>query len=424
MSDFDSKSLGEKLGEELKGKLDLAAKAIEEKNEGRVNDLKSEIDTLSKKWKEEVEKMPEMQKQLDNISSKLATAEKELGNKAGATSKTAAQILKDSFDEDRKLFEQHQAHGTGLGTKSYELKAVADMTFASNVTQTAAAVVDRQYIPGIFDNVRRRERIRQFIPFGTMIGDKVVYRKESGTGEGTVVTVDGAGSKPQLDKDIITAVAPAVKIAAYSKISEEMLTDLDFVSSFVTFQMTEDVYDKEDQQLLYGTGGTGPQQIEGLSVASGVLTAANLPSGLTLSNVDHKIDAIIAAAATLAASNYVADTILVHPVDMYDIMLLKDTADGQYLNRINFTTDGRLVIAGLVVGQSTAITQGQFLVANMARAAQGFQRAGLSVRFYDQNEDDAIKNLVTIVIEERLALAIGRPSGIFYDAYADVTAAT
>ena len=257
-----------------------------------------------------------------------------------------------------------------------------------------------------------------------MIGDKVVYRKESGTGEGTVVTVDGAGSKPQLDKDIITAVAPAVKIAAYSKISEEMLTDLDFVSSFVTFQMTEDVYDKEDQQLLYGTGGTGPQQIEGLSVASGVLTAANLPSGLTLSNVDHKIDAIIAAAATLAASNYVADTILVHPVDMYDIMLLKDTADGQYLNRINFTTDGRLVIAGLVVGQSTAVTQGQFLVANMARAAQGFQRAGLSVRFYDQNEDDAIKNLVTIVIEERLALAIGRPSGIFYDSFADVVAAT
>ena len=160
MSDFDSKSLGEKLGEELKGKLDLAAKAIEERNEGRVNDLKSEIDTLSKKWKEEVEKMPEMQKQLDNISSKLATAEKELGNKAGAISKTAAQILKDSFEEDRRLFEQHQAHGTGLGTKSYELKTVGDMTFASNVTQTAAAAVDRQYIPGIFDNVRRRERIR------------------------------------------------------------------------------------------------------------------------------------------------------------------------------------------------------------------------------------------------------------------------
>lgn len=415
-------NLGVKLGEELKGKFDEYAKAAEEKNEGRLKDLKSEIKNIGEKMQGEIEKMPEMQKQLNDISTKLEKTEKELGSRTRAIGQVAHQNLLDAFKEDEELFSKRQANGNGLANKSYELKTVGAMTFGTNVTQSAAAIVDRQYTPGIFDNVRRRNRIRSVIPFGTMTGDKIVYRVENGTGEGTIGTTDEGTAKDQVDKDAIVKVAPAIKIAAYTKMSEEMLTDLDFVSSWVVHQVTEDVYDKEDQQLLYGTGGSGPNQIEGLTAGS-VLTAANLPTGITLSNVDHKIDAIIAAYATLAANEYLANTVLINPVDMYDIMLLKET-QGDYLKRINFTTDGRLVIGGLVAYESTAVTAANFLVADMPRAAMGYQRAGLSVRFFDQNEDDAIKNLVTVVIEERLALAIPRPGAIFYDSYADVIAAT
>ena len=38
------------------------------------------------------------------------------------------------------------------------------------------------------------------------------------------------------------------------------------------------------------------------------------------------------------------------------------------------------------------------------------KNAGVTVDIANQNEDDFIKNLITILIEERLALAVRRPS--------------
>ena len=51
------------------------------------------------------------------------------------------------------------------------------------------------------------------------------------------------------------------------------------------------------------------------------------------------------------------------------------------------------------------------------------QRAGVSVRFYDQNEDDAIKNMVTVVIEERITIVAGRADYLYYGDFSDARAA-
>jgi len=169
--------------------------------------------------------------------------------------------------------------------------------------------------------------------------------------------------------------------------------------------------------LLFGSGTGTPTQLEGLTSRSGVLDATDVSiSGLTAA---QKVDAIIAACSALAAQEYMPDTIMLNPQDVYDIMLLK-ASDNDYLQRINFTTDGRLVIKGIVVFETTAMTAGNFLVGEMSRAAQMFQREGLSVRFFDQDQDNAVKNLITVVIEERIALAVPYEDAIFYDSFADV----
>jgi hypothetical protein len=51
------------------------------------------------------------------------------------------------------------------------------------------------------------------------------------------------------------------------------------------------------------------------------------------------------------------------------------------------------------------------------------QRAGVSVRFYDQNEDDAIKNMVTVVIEERVAVVADRADRLIYGDFSDARTA-
>jgi hypothetical protein len=45
-------------------------------------------------------------------------------------------------------------------------------------------------------------------------------------------------------------------------------------------------------------------------------------------------------------------------------------------------------------------------------------RKGTSVRFFDQDQDNAIKNLVTVVIEKRLAMPVYFPGSIIRGAFA------
>lgn len=399
----------------LKGQLADMEKNLAEKNEGRVKEIKGELENTLNAYKAEVEKVGgERQKQLDAIEIELKKYKTQGASAAEAMGKTAVQVLAEKFAKDEESFKNRE--NGNLKHKSFEMKAAATMTFGASTTGT---VVDRQYIPGIFGTVRRRDRIRNLLNQGVMSGDAIEYVVQTG-GEGGANNVDEGGSKPLTDKDIALKTAPARKIAHHIRVSDELLNDLNGLAAFLTFQGTEDVYDKEDQQLLFGTGSGTPTQLEGLTVGSGLLTAAN--TSLTGVTNPQKVDAVIAAMEALSANEYMADTIIMNPADVYGIQVLKGS-DSDYLRRVNFTTDGRLVIGGIPVAVSTAMSSGSFLAAELNRAAVMYQREGLSVRFFDQDQNNAILNLVTVVIEERVALAKPYQNAIFFDTFADVITA-
>jgi len=399
------------LSTEVKNKIAEVEKNLKEGNEGRVKELRGEIETLANKWQEAASKNEEAQKQLDELSTKFEKLKREGAGAAKAHTMTAQEFLLKEMEKDEEAFKAFRENKRNAPKMAY--KAAGTMTFGTNTT---GVVVDRTYLPGISGDVRRRNRVRQILGQGTMTGDALQYVVQSG-GEGGANNVDEGGTKPATDKDIVLKSAPARKIAHHIRISDELLNDLPAISSFLTFQGSQDVYDKEDQQLLFGSGTGTPTQLEGLTARSGVLDATDVSiSGLTAA---QKVDAIIAACSALAAQEYMPDTIMLNPQDVYDIMLLK-ASDNDYLQRINFTTDGRLVIKGIVVFETTAMAAGNFLVGEMSRAAQMFQREGLSVRFFDQDQDNAVKNLITVVIEERIALAVPYEDAIFYDSFADV----
>jgi HK97 family phage major capsid protein len=66
-----------------------------------------------------------------------------------------------------------------------------------------------------------------------------------------------------------------------------------------------------------------------------------------------------------------------------------------------------------VVG-TPAITQGTFLVGAFRTAAQLFDRWDATVLISTENADDFVKNLCTILAEERVALAVKRPTAFIY----------
>jgi HK97 family phage major capsid protein len=71
---------------------------------------------------------------------------------------------------------------------------------------------------------------------------------------------------------------------------------------------------------------------------------------------------------------------------------------------------------------NTAVTLGDFLVGDFASGVQLFDRLQANIRFFEQDEDNATKNLVTVVAEERLALPIYRPTAFIYGNFATALA--
>ena len=64
--------------------------------------------------------------------------------------------------------------------------------------------------------------------------------------------------------------------------------------------------------------------------------------------------------------------------------------------------------------ETQAIAAGKFLTGAFSMGAQIFDRWQSRVEVATENEDDFVKNLVTILAEERLALAVYRPEAFIY----------
>jgi hypothetical protein len=135
---------------------------------------------------------------------------------------------------------------------------------------------------------------------------------------------------------------------------------------------------------------------------------------------DTRIDIVRRAMTQLRLSQYQPDAVVLHPTDWEDIELQKNT-QGTY---IWANPRGLLgpTLWGLPVVESTSLAPGEFLVGAFKIAAQIWDRDDVQVDISTEDRDNFIKNMVTIRVEERLALVVYRPeSFIFGDFENDVS---
>jgi HK97 family phage major capsid protein len=184
-----------------------------------------------------------------------------------------------------------------------------------------------------------------------------------------------------------------------------MLNDANFVSSYIAARMPAKILLKEDEQLLYGNG-TSPQ-LYGLSTEAAAFVKAGLPASST------KYDVLRWAIKNINENIYMADTILLHPEDYALLEMTKDS-NGKYILP-TMLTGGVPTISGVRILQNTAVAKDDFFVGAFNMGSQLFEKEGLSIRFFDQDQDNAIKNMVTIVAEERIVYAVYAPNAFQYD---------
>ena len=121
-------------------------------------------------------------------------------------------------------------------------------------------------------------------------------------------------------------------------------------------------------------------------------------------------DAIFAQMMALAWSSFLMpDGIVMNPADWAQVATLK-TSTGEYLGGGPFTSAQTPTLWGLPVAVTPVMVMNTALVGAFKTGAQIFRRGGLRVEASNSHQDFFIKNLVAIRAEERLALAVYRPS--------------
>ena len=264
-------------------------------------------------------------------------------------------------------------------------------------------VVPADYVPGFKFDPERRVHVRQFLPVGTTNSDKIRYIKETNFTDNTGITAEGVASG-QNDFDLVATDAVVEKISAHFRVSKEALNDTAGLASHISLRGMEKYMKEEDAYNLYDS-------TYGLTVTS---TDYALDS-YTGDADAQEYDVLLEAIKQIRNRNFQPSAVMMSVSRYFDMIRNKD-ADGRYIFPQDVIFGTRVPsILGVPVIATNAIndTDGDvddFLVADFAQLCTLFDRESVSVRFYEQDQDNAVKDLVTVQVAGRLALPTYLPN--------------
>jgi HK97 family phage major capsid protein len=212
--------------------------------------------------------------------------------------------------------------------------------------------------------------------------------------------------KPESDIRLELVSTTAKVIAHTAKASRQILDDAAQLRSYIDGRLRYGLAFKEEQQLLNGDG-TG-QNLLGIVPQA---TAYAAPGGIVATS-PTVIDQLRFAMLQAALAEYPATGMVLNPIDWTRIETTKDTQGRYIIGNPQGTMTPTLW--GIPVVATQAMTIDKFLVGAFMLGAQVFDRWQARVEIATENEDDFVKNLVTMLCEERLALAVYRPQAFVF----------
>ena len=272
---------------------------------------------------------------------------------------------------------------------STHIKAATDV-----VTAPQIADIDRSVAPQ-----PKRIAAADFFSNATVNGNAITYFTQ-GAYEGTPAATAQGAKKPQNSTSFTGTTLPLSKIAAFIKETDEILWDADFLASEVQNSLVYRVGMVEDSTIVSTIDGTSGIQAR------------------TLANGESLADGIIGAIMDIKeGSAYDASVVIMNPADYLAALKAKDGNDQYYGGGYFAGAYGNgaygvpTAIWGVPVFTSSAITQGEAIVA-AREAVKIWRKGGMDVKVYEQNEDDALYNRVTLLAEERMAVAVVDLKGV------------
>lgn len=337
----------ENFGKEIKNDITKVSGELEQKN----TELKSELKGL--------------QDQLDQMSAKNATI-------------TANGL---SFGDQVKS--KLSATDTDLLEKGFKFEVKASLTQAGTVAP--------DQMPGIYGYANKKVSVRNLMSVGSTTSNAVNYVSELSWTSFSGTTLEGT-KRPESGFVLKGELAPVKTIGTFLKVSKEQLADVVGITSYITNRAPAKLKEVEDVHILGLLRAKAPQ-------FSG--TTLTLGTGSTVAN---EYDVLRVGINMIELGNGSATAILIHPSDKTRLELVKD-GNGQYIFPY-----GNMSVGGVPVVSSNIIEEGKFLIGDFKLGCELIEREGLAINFYNQNATDVEDGLVTVALEERIAVTVNAPA--------------
>lgn len=263
----------------------------------------------------------------------------------------------------------------------------------SEFDYSAGALVQPHYTK-VVQLPDQRLTVRDLLTSGRTDSNIIIVPREELFDNQARVVIEGQ-RKPESNINYTQESVSVVTVAHYTKASKQILDDASGLRSLIDGRLQYGLKFKEEQQLLHGRGGN---ELTGL-----IPNATEFDNPVSIKEYTS-IDILRLAMAQVILSNYSATGHVLHPKQWTEIELSKDDI-GRYIIG-NPQGQAQPMMWGLPVVATPSMTEGQFLTGAFKMGAQIFDRWEMTVNISFSNEDDFVRNMVTILCEERLALAI------------------
>lgn len=370
------------LKEELTAKKEALA-ALKERIEANDTEAIAEGEVLASEIETKTAELEQAEKKAA-LLKRIGKEEKEDNPMGTKTART----LGENFVE--------QIKGKEIG-KRFSLSAPAFKAATDTQTSPAAAVdFATTFDKNVVTAARTPLVIRDLFGAEQISGSTLVYLVEGAIQGAPAVTAEGA-EKPQIHfADPTPKTVSLSKVACHIKESDEYINDYPFLASAINGRLLYELGLVEQNKLVTDLTGT-----------SGIQTGTYAANATAAAIADEILQA---AMDVQASSGFAADAIVLNPADWYTLRVGKD-GDDRYYGGGYFGDQTIPNLWGIPVCVSAAVTAGTILVGAFKTCASVVTNGGVSVEAVNTNEDDFVKNLMTIRAEERLALAVRRPAG-------------
>lgn len=282
-------------------------------------------------------------------------------------------------------------------SQTMELKAIT----SGAISGGAGIYSDR--LAGVVEDPLRPLTVRDLLSQGKTSSNLIEWVRENVFTNNAAPVTEG-GTKPQSNITYERVDIPVRTLAHWIAATKQVLADFPQLQTLINGRLRYGLLMEEEDQILMGDG-TGENILGLVPQATAYQTSRN-KSG------DTRIDQIRHAILQVRQAFYPSTGIVMNPADWEAIELTKD-AENRYLfanpNAMNIRT-----LWGLPVVEADAMPEGEFLVGSFRMAATLFDRELATIAIADQHADFFIKNMLAILAEERLALAVSRPKAFVH----------